>query len=668
MRPGGGDGINRGPEQGVTKNGTSQSSDSSTANGNHANGHNGTASTEGGHSELYHGVHDREEVTRILLQSLGDLGYSRTVEQLSRESGFALEVPSVAEFRTAVLAGQWELSETLLLGKAAAQVDGGVRIADNNSADLRLRSESDDSLNDNSHRLHANGHRNHNGLRLVADTDTVKLRFLLRQQKYLELLERRKINTALNVLRTELTPLKADTSRLHFLSSLVMCPTAKDLRAQADWDGAEGRSRSQLLSEISASISPSVMIPENRLASMLSRLQDEQIDECRYHNTTVQPSLYTNHECSVEDFPLLPLHKLEQHEDEVWFLEFSHDGSMLATAGKDGLVCVYDTVKWRLKHEFREHNSRAASNSGSNHHSTSFSGRCGVCYVAFSPDDQYLISCCENKEFVVMNVRTGARVADAQHFDCPVTSAAWLPDSQTFVIGSQSSQRPLTLYSLRTSPANPTAREVHEVHSWREPPWDSIQHRDGTARDYSTVCRISDCAIDSTGMILAASTLGNHICVYSLDPAENYRKLDDWPMEDKLTSLNFAHDGDLLVSMNDGRIFTMDVTTGEILSRYEGAIQKEYVVRSSFGGANENFVISGSEGQLEATCIMTRLFSMFGLIDFLADSHVYIWRRPTSVQVAALPAHSPGPVNAVAWHPTNPAIFASAGDDRKVQM
>jgi WD40 repeat protein len=139
-------------------------------------------------------------------------------------------------------------------------------------------------------------------------------------------------------------------------------------------------------------------------------------------------------------------------------------------------------------------------------------------------------------------------------------------------------------------------------------------------------------------------------------------------MDDKPTSVNFAHDGDLLVSMHEGCVFTMDVTTGDILSRYEGAMQKEYVVRSSFGGANQNFVISGSEGQWKSRMHHENFPFVFRLIDLVADSHVYIWRRPTSVQVAALPAHSPGPVNAVAWHPTNPAIFASAGDDQKVQM
>jgi len=101
----------------------------------------------------------------------------------------------------------------------------------------------------------------------------------------------------------------------------------------------------------------------------------------------------------------------------------------------------------------------------------------------------------------------------------------------------------------------------------------------------------------------------------------------------------------LLINMNEGKLWAMDVESGEVVMRYEGARQKEFVIRSRFGGAGENFVISGSE-----------------------DSRVYIWRRRTGLQVAALDAHSPGTVNAVAWHPTNPAVFASAGDDRRVRM
>merc|ERR1712070_1080306 len=110
-------------------------------------------------------------------------------------------------------------------------------------------------------------------------------------------------------------------------------------------------------------------------------------------------------------------------------------------------------------------------------------------------------------------------------------------------------------------------------------------------------------------------------------------------MEDKLTSINYSADGTLLlVNMNDaemntGRLSTLNSTTGEEVMRYEGAQQAEFVIRSCFGGAGENFVLSGSE-----------------------DSHVYIWRRQTGAPVAEFEAHSPGIVNAVAWHPTNPSI------------
>src|SRR5205823_2032089 len=60
--------------------------------------------------------HDREEVTRILIQSLNDLGYSGAAAQLSRESGFELETPIVAAFRNAVLQGDWVEAEQLLFG------------------------------------------------------------------------------------------------------------------------------------------------------------------------------------------------------------------------------------------------------------------------------------------------------------------------------------------------------------------------------------------------------------------------------------------------------------------------------------------------------------------------------------------------------------------------
>lgn len=61
----------------------------------------------------WHG-HKREEVTRLIIQSLYDLGYTGSAEQLESESQCALESPEVATFRRAILNGQWATAEKLL--------------------------------------------------------------------------------------------------------------------------------------------------------------------------------------------------------------------------------------------------------------------------------------------------------------------------------------------------------------------------------------------------------------------------------------------------------------------------------------------------------------------------------------------------------------------------
>ena len=395
-------------------------------NGHQTNGHDdgavGTAIVPPATGPYY--GHDREEVTRLLLQSLSDLGYHGSARELSNESGYELEIPSVAAFRSAVQRGSWEEAETLLFGSDSAGLEHG--------GDSILGNGHSRSARRNRHSLESSNGATKVGLPLADGADVTLLKFFLRQQKYLELLEKRDLTAALIVLRNELTPLKKDTGRLHALSALMMCQSAADLRTRADWDGAAGQSRINLLSDISQHISPSVMIPEHRLATLLSAVQDQRIQDCLYHNTILQPSLYTDHECNGEEFPLHMLTELKNHGDEVWHLEFSRDGTMLATAGKDGLVCIFNTSNWRIMHELREHDRISQGETGK-----------GVCFVAFSPDSRYLISCAQNNELVVVETRHGEKVAVADHFDYPVTSAAWLPDSQTFVVGTQGSRRPL---------------------------------------------------------------------------------------------------------------------------------------------------------------------------------------------------------------------------------
>ena len=128
-----------------------------------------------------------------MIQGLGDLGYHGAANRLSHESGYEVESPAVAAFRDAILQGQWPEAESLLFGVDSEADGGGVSIS--------------------------NGHLPHfGGLKLAVDANPDSMRFSIREQKYLELLEKTETTTAIMVLRHELQPLRQDVSRLDHLS------------------------------------------------------------------------------------------------------------------------------------------------------------------------------------------------------------------------------------------------------------------------------------------------------------------------------------------------------------------------------------------------------------------------------------------------------------------
>lgn len=100
--------------------------------------------------------------------------FRNAAKTLEQDSGIALESETVTRFRAAILAGDWSLAESL----------------------LTMLPGNDDP----------------------ESTDLLQAQFLIRQQKFLELLEAQKTMKALHVLRNELTPLGQSIDRLHQLS------------------------------------------------------------------------------------------------------------------------------------------------------------------------------------------------------------------------------------------------------------------------------------------------------------------------------------------------------------------------------------------------------------------------------------------------------------------
>ncbi|TGJ79609.1 hypothetical protein E0Z10_g9147 [Xylaria hypoxylon] len=483
-----------------------------TTNGTHKSGPSKNGPSKPRPSEKYFN-HDREEVTRILIQALSDMGYHSAAQDVSETSGYELESPTVASFRTAILEGEWAEAEELL--------------------DITVSSGEV-------------GSSHNSGLVLATGSDRNVMRFWIRQQKYLELLERREHDKALMVLRNELTSLYQDTRKLHFLSGLIMCQSKEELRLKASWDGANGRSRYTLLSELAKCISPSVMLPEHRLSDLLNQVKEAQITGCVWHSSGETPTLYSDHICNRHDFPTETVFELDDHAGEVWQVVFSHDGTKLASSGSDKQVIIWEVPSFKILHSLKEHDS-------------------GVGNVAWSWDDSMLVTCCQDRYARLWDVKTGHCLRLLYRYEEPVSSCVWAPDNKSFIIGSLDKVGSLVQWDL----------SAEKIHDWKGPP------------------RIEELALSPDGRWLVVMDTENHIHVYNFRTKEFEYKLD---LKSRLTSLSISQNSRyLLVNQINGYAQLVDLVLQMPVQHYTGHIGGNFVIRASLGGAHEMFVIAGSE-------------------------------------------------------------------------
>lgn len=150
----------------------------------------------------------------------------------------------------------------------------------------------------------------------------------------------------------------------------------------------------------------------------------------------------------------------------------------------------------------------------------------------------------------------------------PVTAAAWAPDGESFVTASIDKQSNLCVWSLSLS--------ERPLYTW------------------STDYRIQDCALSPDGQRLVTISIEKQIFVYNfVTRQEEYSIL----LKTKMTCISISRDSRyMLINMADNEVQLIEIETAEIVRRFLGQKQETYIIRSVFGGADENLVISGSEG------------------------------------------------------------------------
>lgn len=152
-------------------------------------------------------------------------------------------------------------------------------------------------------------------------------------------------------------------------------------------------------------------------------------------------------------------------------------------------------------------------------------------------------------------------------FEEPVSSCVWAADGQTFITGSFDKELSICQWDL----------QGECVHTWTK------------------THRTEDLALSRDQRWLVAMDERQHLHVYDFVTREH---VYDFALSARATSLSFSRDSThILVNKADNEAILIDIEARETVQRYTGHSGGKYTIRSNFGGANENFVISGSEGK-----------------------------------------------------------------------
>jgi len=440
--------------------------------------------------------------------------------------------------------------------------------------------------------------------------NALEMKFLLLEQKYFEYLDEGRTIDALYSLRHEITTLNHNLNRVHELSRYIMCTGSDELRKLSNWEGKGAVSRQKLMDKLQTYLPPHIMLPPRRLRTLLTQSINYQINKCLLHNSIndtsfdslEDASLLTDHHCPIGEFPSETRQILTEHCDEVMYCQFSNDGTKLATGSKDGNIIIWElnpiTVQCKVKYTLEGHTS-------------------GASFFSWSPDDNYLIVCGPEEgssTLWIWNVQTGEQKGRLnQSIEDSLTTCCWEKDSKKFFAGSTKGQ----FYFCDL--------DGNIIDQWEGVRVQALASRSGEKK------------------VLAADTQ-HRIKEYYFD---NENSKDETLVQEDHNIMSFTVDESeelALLNVFTQGVHLWDLKDKILLRKYQGAKHGFYIIHSCFGGANQNFIASGSE-----------------------DCKVYIWHKSREKPIIVLSGHTQT-VNCVSWNSKYPHILASASDDYTVRI
>lgn len=165
--------------------------------------------------------------------------------------------------------------------------------------------------------------------------------------------------------------------------------------------------------------------------------------------------------------------------------------------------------------------------------------------------------------------------------------------------------------------------------------------------------RVQDLVVSRAGDRLITIGCDKKLKIFDLEGSEDLGTID---CDKSVSAITLSNDGTKLLASTQSRQIQLwelnpdlkgpQPTKPRKVYRLPDMVTEDqkYIIRTCFGGYNEAFVLSGSE-----------------------ECKVYVWHKRSGKLVTALESHS-GLVNSVSWNPMDPTMFASASDDKSVQI
>ncbi|KAL9395870.1 hypothetical protein Peur_010123 [Populus x canadensis] len=449
------------------------------------------------------GVIKRVEFVRIIAKALHSLGYKKSCAHLEEESGIPLHSSAVDLFMQQVLNGNWDESVVT---------------------------------------LHNIGLKDENIVKSAS--------FLILEQKFFELLDGDNIVDALKTLRTEIAPLCINNGRICELSSCIVSSTHCNSVGSSNQDNGRIKPRSKLLEELQKLLPPTVIIPESRLEHLVEQALTLQRDACFFHNSLdKEMSLYSDHQCGRDQIPSRILQILEAHSDEVWFLQFSHNGKYLASSSNDRSAIIWEidvNGGVSLKHRLSGHQKPVSS-------------------VSWSPDDHQLLTCGVEEVVRRWDVSSGECLQVYEKVGLGLVSCGWFPDGKWIFSGIN--DKSICMWEL----------EGKEVECWKG----------------QKTLKISDLEITSDGKQIISMCRPTAILLLDRE-AKAERVIEE---DQTITSFSLSRDNRfLLVNLLNQEIHLWSIDGNiRLVAKYKGHRRTRFVIRSCFGGLEQAFIACGSE-------------------------------------------------------------------------